>query len=96
MSLKSFIFVWYFSILSIRPRIFNISIDSFRLDIFSSLVRHILQLMEKTNISLKISDILRVYHFRIRRNTIYIFHLNFLEFIYILPVSFESLEMLYY
>ena len=50
--------------------------------------------MEKTNILSKISDILRVYHFRITRNTIYIFHLNFLEFFYILPVSFESLEIL--
>ena len=52
--------------------------------------------MEKTNILSKISDILRVYHFRITHNTIYIFHINFFEYIYILPVSFESLEIFYY
>ena len=48
---------WYFSSdykVSIKPRIFNISIDSSSLNIFSSLFLYLLQIIEKSNVFSKI------------------------------------------
>ena len=44
--------------LSIQPRIFNISIDSSSLNIFSSLSLHLLQVIERTYIFFEKYDIL--------------------------------------
>ena len=42
----------------IKRRIFNISIDSSSLNIFSSLLRHLLQILERSNVLSQIYDIL--------------------------------------
>ena len=42
---------------------FNISIDSFSLNIFSYLLSHLSQMIERTNVLLKIIDILELLNF---------------------------------
>ena len=49
---------WYFSILLIRSRIFNISLDSASLNIFSSSFLHLMQILERSNVFSKRYDIL--------------------------------------
>ena len=44
--------------LLIKPRIFNISIDSSSLNIFSYSFPHLLQILERSNVLLQIYDIL--------------------------------------
>ena len=56
-------FFWYCSILLIKRRIFNILIDSSSLNIFSSLLAHLLQIIERTNVSSKMYDILGFLNF---------------------------------
>ena len=76
--------IYYQPILLIKPRIFNFSIDSSSLNIFSSLLPHFSQIIERTNILSKIFDILGfsnfLYSLRLMR---YIFlNATFLESIY--------------
>ena len=48
---------WYFSISLIKPRIFNISIDSSSVKIFSSSFLHLLQITKRTDVFSKRYDI---------------------------------------
>ena len=49
---------WYCSIILIKTKIFNILIDSFSLNICSSLLPHLLQKIERTNVFSRMYDIL--------------------------------------
>ena len=53
-----FYIFWCFSILLIKPRIFNISIDSSSLNISSSSFSHLLQIIERINIFSKRYNVL--------------------------------------
>ena len=61
--LRNYIFILYSSIFLIKPRICNISIDCSSLKIFSSLLSHLQQIIERTNVLSKIHDILGLLKF---------------------------------
>ena len=65
--------MWNSSIFLIKPRIVNISIDSFSLYIFSSLLPHLLQIIERNNILSKVHDILGDLNFLYLLNLIHLF-----------------------
>ena len=52
-------FIWYFYIVLIKPRVFNVSFDSFSLNIFSSLFSQLLQILETSNVLSQTHDVLR-------------------------------------
>ena len=64
--------------LLIKPRSFSISIDSSSLNIFSPSLPHLPQIIERTNVFMKMHDILGFLHFLyLPQTTQYIFfHFN--------------------